>query len=772
MYQYGGPPLPDNEDLLSEIRENYDRDLLEWSDIRDAGRDDMLMIADGPWPQAERVARADRENPRPCESFDELGQYLNQFIGDLRQNQRAVKVTPTGNGANDATAEKRAGMIRQIEYDSNAQTAYQTGCENMIKRSYGFIKLGSRYADPAGGFDQELYIGTVPNPDTILVDPFAKEPDWSDMTRAYEIDSYSEKEFTRKWPNAEMLSFGADQRMIAPAWISDRIQVAAYWKLSKTKRRQIQLDGGSEGPTSVYVDQLPKGSKVSRNEVAIPHPDGWATFAILNSRQCEDPLVTQYITNGVEILETNPQKWIEIPIIPLFGPEEFVDAGNGTKRRLLSMVRKARGAYMGYCYARTGEIEVLGRAPKIGYGGYEGQFDTKTPWDKINKLNLPYFEVKATLPGTGSTVLPIPQRADYDPPIQSYEMAAASFKAAIQSAMSVAGMSNGRSGQNLDARSGKALEKLNEQEAQGTFVFISNYERGLARCGRMLEQGLTWCYCGPREAGMRSPADVYSSEKINQVDPSGNPVGFHTSHGDHATTISVGPSEQSERDAADDFVDTLFATPGMPQAILSLAVRLKHLGPIGDEIAEALDPKGAQPPPSPQVQQQLQQIPLLQQELQKAQFALQAKLPEIASKEKLAAADLDFKREQLAVEASIGAAKIGSAQAIERLDIETDTIAKERGMTADAIAQQADHAHELAMQQGAQQHQADMQSSAQGADAAAQGIDQAADAGSQARDHAHKKDMQGSQQVAAAGLQESAQDAAADAAAKAPKPKP
>jgi hypothetical protein len=767
--------MPDNEELLTEIRENFDVATREWHDIREAGRLDMLMIADGPWPDDERKARADKDNPRPCESFDELGQYLNQTVGDMRQNKRAVKVTPTGNGATDDTAAKRAGMIRQIEYDSNAQTAYETGCENMLKRSYGYIKLGSRYVNPAGGFDQELYIGTVPNPDTILLDPYAKEPDWKDMGYAFEFEGFSEKEFLKQWPEAEIRSFDGNAMELAPAWIdSKRIQVASYWRVEKKKRVQL-LIGGDEGaqPTEIYLDELPKGSKVRGDQVLIKHAEGHAAFPLQDQRDCYEPSVVQYITNGIEILKKKPQKWIEIPIVPLFGPEEYVDDGGGAKRRLLSMVRKVRGAYMGYCYARTTEIELLGLSPKVPYIGYEGQFNTETPWAKLHKVSVAYAEVKpvTTQTASGPVVLPLPQRQAYEPPIQSFEQAAASFRLAIQSAMGVGGLLNGQRSQNADAKSGKAIEALDRQESQGTFVFISNYERGLQRVGRMLEQGLTWCYDTPREVGSRSPADEYSSIKINQPgapDAQGKPgPAFHTSEGDHATTISVGPGEQSGRDAVNDFVDGLMQMKGVPPKVIALGVKLKNLGPIGDEIAKAFDP---QPDPSDPAQTQ-QQIAGLTQKLQTTEAFAQKlheeaerKTAELASQQQIAADKNATSLKETAMQEEtkrvLGLATINSQEALAKLEHELGIVHKK-----------VDQAHEINMTAAGQAHEAGESQADRDAAAASQASDQNAEVSAQASDQAHATETQSADQVHQADQAKRAQKAAAIIAAAKPKPK-
>jgi hypothetical protein len=74
----------------------------------------------------------------------------------------------------------------------------------------------------------------------------------------------------------------------------------------------------------------------------------------LNSRKCEERELTQYIVNGVEVLETNPQPKVKyIPIVPCFGKEVYLDDGSGAKRVLMSLIRLARDPYKMYCYLRS-----------------------------------------------------------------------------------------------------------------------------------------------------------------------------------------------------------------------------------------------------------------------------------------------------------------------------------------------------------------------------------------------------------------------------------
>ena len=142
-----------------EIRDQFSHDTAELEEIRREANKDMRVIEGNPWSDDDRLQRTDAG--RPCLSFDELGQYMNQAINDVRQNKRGIIVTPVGGGATDKTAEFRQGKIRDIEYRSNAQQAYTTMYGNAVQRGYGFLRLVPRYvqesvSEPdAGSFDQE-----------------------------------------------------------------------------------------------------------------------------------------------------------------------------------------------------------------------------------------------------------------------------------------------------------------------------------------------------------------------------------------------------------------------------------------------------------------------------------------------------------------------------------------------------------------------------------------------------------------------------------------
>src|SRR5690242_21748765 len=87
----------EDADLLDEIRERFTYALKEWEDSRTEAEIDMQYVAGNPWADKDKKAR--EAAGRPHLAMDELGQYFNQVINDVRSNPRAAQFAPTGLGA-------------------------------------------------------------------------------------------------------------------------------------------------------------------------------------------------------------------------------------------------------------------------------------------------------------------------------------------------------------------------------------------------------------------------------------------------------------------------------------------------------------------------------------------------------------------------------------------------------------------------------------------------------------------------------------------------
>ena len=588
-----------------EIRDAYSDYENEWKDTREEGDIDLKYAMGDPWTKEDRAMREDAG--RFCISLDELNQYLNQYNNSLRQNKRAIQVIPKGSGANDKDASRRENLIRGIENESNAQEAYITMAENAATRSYGFTLLRTEYRDDCKEdtepdeslFEQRIVIQRVANPNTILLNPGFEKADASDVEDGFVIKRIKKSVFAKKYPEAEKVSFTAEDMRIAKDWIGDKdLQIAEYWKIHKTPKKLLLLKGPAGMLTMWESDfkELPKRENI---EVA-------------DHRMVDIKEVVEYVTNGLEILDEVPWAGSRIPIISCFGKELWVDEGSGARRKLLSMIRLARDPQMLFAYMCTQEAEEASKTPKTPYIGYAGQFEkSRQSWEMLNKQPFAFLEVDLVVDGVTGQVLPKPEPIQWTPNFQAYETAKDSIRRSIQAAMGISPLPT--AAQRDSEKSGVALEKIATQESIGSFHFTDNFDRALQNLGWQVNELITPIYDTPRELPIEKPDGTYATMHV--VGNTSHPIGedgvydvqgippeaqddhLHTGKGDFDVTISTGPSYQSQREQASEFVDHLIANwqalaipAPLAQKILALGIKLKDIGPIGDAIQELLSP--------------------------------------------------------------------------------------------------------------------------------------------------------------------------------------
>jgi portal protein len=711
----------DNEELLEEIRTRYAYAEEAWREIYKERRIDLKYISGDPWSAEDRKARKDAQ--RPCISHDELSQYVNQAINNLRQNKRGIKIDPDGSGADEQTAELEQDLVRTIEYRSNAQSAYITAYQAQLEGSLGFFRIGRKYAEnenlTAENFDhQELTVQNIQNAEVVLYDPDTKQADWSDANYCFVLDPLSKDEFKRRYPKAEIRDFTNEHLTIAKDWLgNETVLVAEYWKVTTTQTRQYLLDSGA------IVDKLAPGV-VAKSE------------RLKKSRS-----ITQYVTNGIEILGSTPEPGITLPIIPVVGKEMYVDENGVSKRMIMSLVRLARDPQMSLAYLVTQELEEAGLSPKVPWLGYVGQFETDSEtWTNLTKIPAAMAQADPVPDGSSGNVLPLPTRVPFTPNFQAYEIAKDSARRAIQAAMGISSLPT--AAQRDNQKSGVAIERIQTAQDVGSFHFLDNFDRSLMMAGRVMDERMDVVYGQTdREMVLAKADDKHRKVKLNTEAPymdeaSGKTVHFPVGKGSHSITVSAAPSYASQREAVGNFLDQLISNlknlpvaPPQAAKILAMAIQMKELGPKGDQIADIISPP-AQPGQEQQAMQQMQaQHAQLVEVTQKMTGEIQKLQLEKAGH--VIQGQMDMAIEKMKIEAQIAAAEINTkAQNLsERMQFVEDAWKQLHGQAADAALQASDQAHQQGMQQ-----------SQQGADA----------------------DSQQSQQDAAADSQQSSQDAAAE----------
>lgn len=650
--------------LLKKIRDDFTYANQAWEDRRDEGDEDMRILVEGIWTETERKAR--EAAGRPAVVFDELNQYNNSVVNDLRMNKLAIKVSPDGAGSDEQSATKRAQRIRAIEHESKAEYVYANAFESCVNRSYGFFRIVTEYLSPES-FDQTIRIKKIANPNAVLFDPDAVAPDWSDIRFAFIVDRLRKEEFKRRYPDAEVKDFDSESLELAPDWLEgDEVQVAEYWYKDIKADTRLEFDTGLAREAILKSKLSTLKWKLSGKQQAqvLTTPDG-QVYPVIRSRKVEITSIKQCVTNGVEILSKTDYPGKHIPIVGMFGRERWYDNNGRTCRVIESFHRHARGPLKLYTHYRNAQIELTKLTPKTPLMGYEGQFATNTKWDDVFEHGVPFIEVKAKLPGIDQ-LLPHPQRLNFAPQIAALELGAEAAKRAIQASLGKYNASVGK--EDTHARSGVAIKALDSQGDQGSFNFVDSAIIAIRLCGEIINDLLGKIEDSEREVGLVDPAtDEYRTEILDAS---------AYGEGNYGVTIAVGPSYQSQRDEAAAFASQLAENPTASARIMDLIVKSRNLGPIGDEMAARLEPpdvaaaKGANPQfLAGELQKAQANLKMMSEELGRLHAKEDAKQLELASKEKIAKMEQEVEYLKIQKDAAIVLAQLQSEEALAKLKL-------------------------------------------------------------------------------------------------------
>ena len=147
---------PENE-ILKEIKDRFKEAFDFWDEQYQKSIDD-LKFAEGEGQQWPTDLKAEREaDRRPCLEINKVPGFCDMVIGDIRQNEPAIKVKPVDSKADPETAEILTGLIRNIEVQNDGEIADDTAAESAIYSGVGAYRIGTKYTDD-DVFEQDITI--------------------------------------------------------------------------------------------------------------------------------------------------------------------------------------------------------------------------------------------------------------------------------------------------------------------------------------------------------------------------------------------------------------------------------------------------------------------------------------------------------------------------------------------------------------------------------------------------------------------------------------
>jgi len=638
--------MPD--DVIKEALEQFETSQDGSAFNREAYYDDIKFARMGlQWP--DDIAEQRKQEGKPCLTINKLKPLIFSVVNEARQNKPAIKVSPVDSGADEDTAEIIGGLIRNIERQSNAATAYDTAIDCAVSGGFGFFRAEIDYAHDET-FELEARIRRIPNPLSVHWDTSSAAFDASDWDFCFVSDMLSDDEYKARYPKASMVPFdGGPHGDNAELWMDDdRIRVAEWFQRVKKQTKLLQIaipnpQTGENDLKSVREDDLPVAAKRFFEAGMISTEgmkekdmiDGFLAVSgvqIMRERMVDGYDVKRRIINGMEILEEDLWPGQSIPICPVWGEEVFLDG----KRHFRSMIRDAKDVQMMFNFWRSASTEMVALAPKAPWVGPQGFVPKghEAKWASANTRNIAYLEYAGNVPPSRTPPAGVPSGI-----VQEATMAA-------QDMQDITGIFNSAIGKRSNETSGKAIMARERQGDVANFHLVDNLNKAIAYMGKVLVEIIPAVYSPKETIRILGEDQTAKVIKLTQEDGGANQEGvngqdrlYNLSIGKYDVDVKTGPSFATQREETRETLIEIMRQ--VPDAAAFVGdVLLDHMDFVGaDKVAKRL--KALLPPEVRKAEEEaengqdpekaalMQQNQALQQQMQQAQQAVMQEIERI-----------------------------------------------------------------------------------------------------------------------------------------------
>ena len=606
-----------DDDLIDEVATRF-KSAQEWEDHTRILNIDDLKFGMGDsdngyqWPQ--NIARDRSAGSQPMLTVNKTRVHCLHIINDAKQNKVAVKISPTGDGATYDAAQILQGVVRHIEYQSNAQDIYDNAVWWNVYTGIGYWRVTTDYIDDST-FDQEIYLKPVNDPMSVYLDPDIIEADGSDAKWGLFYQDIPRWQFDLDYPKYKDVTSDPLLELTAGMKSETHIRVVEYYRRNPKPDTLISKADGS----TVLKSQLKGADAIIEGLMAEPG---------VKTRKVKRHEVEWFKIAGGCVIAKGDWPSQYIPIVRVIGEETFID---GTYDRR-GHVRALKDPQRMYNYWASANVEMVALQPKAPFIGAMASFDgLETYWNQANTSALAWLPYN----GYDDEDRPLPPPARQVPP-QMSSAHMAGLKIAADDMQLVTGQHEEAMGQQSNAEAGVAIMARQRRGDQATYHFVDSLASAIRFTGRILIDMIPKVYDSARVIEVM---EEDGSQKSVQIDPEhpeamsqdqdGEDVGiiFNPSVGRYAVMADVGPSFGTRRQESFNAIMQLIAAD---KGILPIAGDLLMKAadfPMADELAERLKnmvPAQALGGPSQEAQ-------AMQAQLQQSQQVIKKLMDEIAN---------------------------------------------------------------------------------------------------------------------------------------------
>jgi Phage P22-like portal protein len=581
-----------DDDIVHEAQKRFER-CVEWeSQARTWYRED-LKFANGDsrngWQWLEGIARARDILNKPCLTFNQVREFNLLVKNEAKQNKASIQIRPTGGEGSFDAAEVYEGIIRYIEYRSRATVQYGIAGDLQVDGGIGYLRVKNQFVSDKS-MNQELVIKAIRDSLTVYMDPDRLEPDGEDMRYCFIFQDVPKDDFDKeykKWKDkvgTNTLGNSGD------SWITkSHVRVAEYYRIELTDDQLVAYTGDDGQIRMQRKSEIdPKLRKWFMDEVLTPEKLETGETRI---RDIQVPTVEWYKIAGDQIIDREIWLGKTIPIVPMIGEETIIDGKldrKGHTRHMISAQQMFN--YNSSAAVETGALQT--RVPFLGaIAAFEG---FETVWATANIDNpayLPYNHIDDE-----GNEIPAPTRIEPPTPAPVFTEGMA---AARQQMMMVSGQYQAQTGEQENAKSGKAINARQRQGDTATYHFIDNQGIAISRVGRIILEAFRFYYdvesvvlmmdaSGDESKVHIDPKAAQAYQKLQQEGEEEARIVFNPNVGEYDAEADVGPNYATRRQQAwDAFVQIVTQAPTLLSIVGDVMFHNADF-PDADKIAERL----------------------------------------------------------------------------------------------------------------------------------------------------------------------------------------
>lgn len=479
--------------------------LAQFDDIQSALRDERLQCLQD--RRFYSLSGAQWEGPlydqyenKPKFEVNKIMLAVIRIINEYRNNRITVDYVSKDGKENDSLAEVCDGLFRADEQASVADEAYDNAFEEAVGGGIGAWRLRTVYEDEENDEDERQRVRIEPIFDadsSVFFDLGAKRQDKSDAKYCFVITSMTRQAYKETWGD-NPTDWPKIVHQYEFDWCTpDVVYVAEYYKVEE-KSETIRIFQAIDGTEERYSQaDFAEDETLESTLLAIGSKE-------IRQKRVKRQRVRKYILSGGRVLEDSGYIAGKcIPIVVVYGKRWFVD----NIERCMGHVRLAKDAQRlkNMQLSKLGEISALSSIEKPILTP-EQVAGHQVMWSEDNLKDYPYLLINPITDQNGNQAVSGP--VAYTKSAQIPPAMAALLQVTEVDMQDILGNPQGAD-KMVSGMSGKAVEMIQTRVDMQSFIYMSNFAKGMKRCG---------------EIWLSMARDIYTEEKrkMKTITPAGD----------------------------------------------------------------------------------------------------------------------------------------------------------------------------------------------------------------------------------------------------------